>query len=55
MPKEQMKCTDRTPFLRLEPERRLCEDYEDEGESFAPQWEEMGFCDLDDFCGEHIQ
>ena len=57
MSKKRLENADRTPFLRLEPDRRICPVYEDDAfeEHGSPKREEMGFCDLDDFCEEHIQ
>lgn len=55
MPKEQRGQEERTPFLRLEPERRLCAVYDADDFAELQTAEEMGFRDLDDFCQEHIQ
>ena len=48
---------DRTPFLRIEPEKRLCPAYDPAGIATFPvaEPEKMGFRVLDDFCEEHIQ
>ena len=48
---------DRTPSLRIEPEKRLCPAYDPAGIATFPvaEPEKMGFRVLDDFCEEHIQ
>ena len=48
---------DRTPALRLEPEKRLCPEYDPVTikRYRAPEPGEMGFRVLDNFCEEHIQ
>ena len=45
------------PFLRLEPEKRLCPIFDDVAIATFPVAppDEMGFRVLDDFCEEHIQ
>lgn len=45
------------PFLRLEPEKRLCPIFDDAAIATFPVAppEEMGFRVLDDCCEEHIQ
>lgn len=45
------------PFLRLEPEKRLCPIFDDTAIATFPVAppEEMGFRVLDDCCEEHIQ
>ena len=51
------KDKDRTPALRLEPEKRLCPAYDPATIALYPVAEpgEMGFRVLDNFCEEHIQ
>ncbi|MBQ6987061.1 MAG: hypothetical protein IJR48_03510 [Oscillibacter sp.] len=48
---------DKTPVLRIEPEKRLCPLYDPETIARYPVAEpgEMGFRVLDNFCEEHIQ
>lgn len=48
---------DRTPVLRLEPEKRLCPLYDPDSIARFPvaEPEKMGFRVLDDFCEEHIE
>ncbi|MBQ9521850.1 MAG: hypothetical protein IJR72_04685 [Oscillospiraceae bacterium] len=48
---------DKTPVLRLEPEKRLCPLYDPATIARYPVAEpgEMGFRVLDNFCEEHIQ
>lgn len=42
--------------LRLDPERRLCPQFDSTGIRTFPvaSWDQMGFQVLDDFCQEHI-
>ncbi len=42
--------------LRLEPEKRLCPQFDATGIRMFPvaSWDQMGFQVLDDFCQEHI-
>ncbi len=48
---------DKTPALRLEPEKRLCPEYDSVTikRYRAPEPGDMGFRVLDNFCEEHIQ
>ena len=48
---------DKTPALRLEPEKRLCPAYDPEtiARYRAASPDDMGFRVLDNFCEEHIQ
>ena len=48
---------DRTPALRLEPEKRLCPAFDPDTIATFPvaEPEEMGGRVLDNFCEEHIQ
>ena len=48
---------DKTPALRLEPEKRICPAYDPVTAALYPVAEpgEMGFRVLDNFCEEHIQ
>lgn len=57
MRKGMMKRVDKTPFLRLEPEKRLCPIFDpvEIAEFPVADQEEMGVRVLDDFCEEHIQ
>jgi hypothetical protein len=49
--------TDRTPVLRLEPEKRLCPAFDPVSIAKFPVAEpgEMGMRVLDNFCEEHIE
>ena len=48
---------DRTPVLRIQPERRICPAFDPDSIADFPVAEpdEMGFRVLDNFCEEHIQ
>ena len=48
---------DKTPALRLEPEKRLCPAYDPEtiARYRVASPDDMGFRVLDNFCEEHIQ
>ena len=48
---------DRTPVLRIEPEKRLCPAFDPVTVAEFPvaEPEKMGFRVLDNFCEEHIQ
>ena len=54
LPKERK---DKTPALRIEPEKRLCPEYDPVTVKRyrAPEPGDMGFRVLDNFCEEHIQ
>lgn len=57
MKKQSENRPGRMPFLRLEPEKRLCPIFDDTAIATFPVAppEEMGVRVLDDFCEEHIQ
>lgn len=57
MPKAKNHRSDRTPVLRLEPEKRLCPAFDPVTIAEFPVASpaEMGFRVLDNFCEEHIQ
>lgn len=56
-PKQEKRPSDEKPFLRIEPEKRLCPAFDPVTIAEFPVAEpgEMGFRVLDNFCEEHIQ